>query len=159
MLTPGSSALVEKFRARGRFVLRRSRKAGIVALIFVGAFTALFVDMALSEEQRRGGLLALLILSPLLVIGLLFGVRQLLPGGAVVVDRDGIHLPDRDVAWGELQEASVESTPGWRSYNYVRLHLVGGERAEDDHVDLPLLLEPAAHDQWFAINHLADERR
>lgn len=150
MLTPGSSALVESYRARGRFVLRRSRKVGIVALVFVGAFTALFVDMALSEEQRRAGYLALLILSPLLVIGLVFGVRQLLPGGAVVVDRDGIHAADRDVAWAELKEATVESTPGWRSYNYVRLHLVKGEE-----VDLPLLLEPAAHDQWFAINHLA----
>lgn len=154
MLTPASTALVEKYRARGRFVLRRSRKAGIVALVFVGAFAALFIDMALSEEQRRGGLLALLILSPLLVIGLIFGARQLLPGGAVVVDREGIHLPDRDVAWAELAEATVESTPGWRSYNYVRLHLVAGE-----YVDLPLLLEPAAHDQWFAINHLADEGR
>ena len=151
MLTPASAELVRRYRARGGFVLRRSWKAGVVALVFVVAFAAMFIDLALSD-QPRPGYIGLVVLAPLMVVGLVFGVRQLLPGGSVVVDTDGVHLPRRDVAWSEIDRATIEVTSGWRGYRYLRLHLQDGAT-----VDLPLLLSPSAHDQWFAVNHLLDE--
>ncbi|WP_235737894.1 hypothetical protein [Nocardioides alcanivorans] len=151
MLTPLAQELVQRYRAHGRFELRRSWKVGVVAIVFVAGFAALFIDLALSNEPRPG-YIGLIVFSPVLVIGLVFGVRQLLPAGSVVVDSAGIHLDDRSVAWAEIAETSVENTPGWRAYRYVRLTLKDGEA-----VDLPLMLAPGAHDQWFAINHLRDE--
>ena len=151
MLTPASADLVRRYRARGRFELRRSWKVGVVALVFVGAFAAMFVDLALSD-QPRPGYIGLVVLSPLMVVGLVFGVRQLLPGGSVVVDTAGIHLPRRDVGWAEIDRVTVEVTSGWRGYRYLRLHL-----RDEGTVDLPLLLSPSAHDQWFAVHHLLDE--
>lgn len=151
MLTPEGAELVRRYRAHGRFVLKRSWKVGVVALVFVAGFTALLVDLALSEEPRPG-YLGLIVLSPLLVIGAVFGIRQLLPGGGAVVDTDGIESGGRRIGWAEIADVSVEGTSGWRSYRFLRLTLRGGET-----VDLPLLLAPGAHDQWFAVRHLLDE--
>ena len=111
---------------------------------------------ALLSLARSGapmpGYVGLVVFSPALVIALVFAVRQLLPGGAVVVDRLGVHFGDHHVAWAQVQDLAVEATPGWRSYHYVRLALRDGGT-----VDLPLMLTPSAHDQWLALRHLRED--
>ncbi|WP_110208000.1 hypothetical protein [Nocardioides daejeonensis] len=150
MLTPEARALVTRYERDGRVVLRRSWKVGVVALAFTVAFVALFVDLIGSSDPRPG-YLGVVIFSPLLVMGLVLGVRQLLPGGSVVVDAEGIHLSDRDVAWSAVRDLSVQTTSGWRGYRYVRIEL-----EDESSADLPLMLTPGAHDQWFALSHLRE---
>lgn len=150
-MTPGAAELVQRFRTDGRFVLRRSWQVGVVTLLVVGFVLWLLVDLARSGAPMPG-YVGLVVFSPALVIALVFAVRQLLPGGAVVVDRLGVHFGDHHVAWAQVQDLAVEATPGWRSYHYVRLALRDGGT-----VDLPLMLTPSAHDQWLALRHLRED--
>ncbi len=151
MMTPGAAELVVRFQREGRFVLRRSWQIGVGALVLVVVVTAMLIDLAGSSEPRPG-YIGLLLAAPVLVIAVIFGVRQLLPSGAVVVDRLGVHFGDHNIAWAEIASQTVEGTPGWRSYRYVRLTLRDGRS-----VDLPLMLTPSAHDQWLALRHLREE--
>src|SRR5690606_7755593 len=102
-MTPGAAELVQRFRTDGRFVLRRSWQVGVVTLLVVGFVLWLLVDLARSGAPMPG-YVGLVVFSPALVIALVFAVRQLLPGGAVVVDRLGVHFGDHHVAWAQVQD-------------------------------------------------------